>query len=151
MIEVDTYVPTHVLIVCAGNICRSPMAEIVLRHQLHGRAIAVGSAGLLAMEGSPIDPLAESVLSAHGLTGRLHVAHQINPAIIDAADLVLAMEKRHLAALHALSPSMRDKSFLLGKWQGDAEIPDPYGRQRPAFERAYQSIETALMRWSSHL
>lgn len=150
MIEVDTYVPTHVLMVCAGNICRSPMAEIVLRHRLHGTAITVGSAGMLAMDGSPIDPLAAAVLSAHGLSGRLHVARQINPAIIDAADLVLAMEKRHLAALHALSPSMRDKSFLLGKWQGDAEIPDPHGRRRPAFERAYESIETALMRWSSH-
>lgn len=103
------------------------------------------------MEGSPIDPLAASVLSAHGLAGRLHVARQINPAIIEAADLVLAMENRHLAALNALSPSMRDKSFLLGKWQGDAEIPDPYGRQRTAFERAYESMEAALMRWSSHL
>lgn len=150
MIEVDTYVSTHVLIVCAGNICRSPMAEIVLRHQLHGRAITVESAGLLAMEGSPIDPLAASVLSAHGLMERAHIARQINPAIIDAADLVLAMEKRHLSALHALSPSMRDKSFLLGKWQGNAEIQDPYGRQRCAFECAYQSIEEALMRWGSH-
>jgi protein-tyrosine phosphatase len=126
------------------------MAEIVLRHQLHGRAIAVASAGLLAMEGNPIDPLAASVLSAHGLTGHLHVARQINRTILNAADLVLAMENRHLAALHALSPSIRDKSFLLGKWQGDAEIPDPYGRQRPAFEQAYQSIELALTRWITH-
>jgi protein-tyrosine phosphatase len=126
------------------------MAEILLRRQLQGRGICVESAGLVAMVGNPIDPLAESVLSTHGFTGRPHVARQVTPAIIDAADLVLAMEKRHLTALHALFPSTRERSFLLGKWQGDAEVADPYGRQRSAFERAYQSIETALMRWDSH-
>jgi protein-tyrosine phosphatase len=142
----------RVLIVCVGNICRSPMAEVLLRHRLaEGRTIAVGSAGLAAAVGSPINPLAESVLALHGLSGKSHLARQIDGFLIENADIVLAMDKRQRSALLALAPSARNKVFLLGKWQDDAEIPDPYGRQLPAFEHAYQMIDTGIGSWCEHI
>ena len=60
----------RILIVCVGNICRSPMAEVMLREYLGGEdsVIAVESAGLAALTGNPIDPLAERVLADHGLS-----------------------------------------------------------------------------------
>ncbi len=138
----------RVLIVCVGNICRSPTAEFLLRQRLDGVATIVESAGLAAVLGSPIDPVAQSVLVEHGATGASHVARQITQAQIRSADLVLAMEKRHVSAVHAMAPHARGKTFLLGRWQSDAEIADPYGQKRPAFERAYQQIDDATASWT---
>jgi protein-tyrosine phosphatase len=141
----------RVLIVCVGNICRSPMAEVVLRQQLADRKIVVESAGLAAMVGSPIDPLAESVLAAHGLSGKSHLARQIEGTLVKSADVVFTMDKRQRAALLALAPWARSKVVLLGKWQSDLEIPDPYRQQRPAFEQAYQMIDSAIRSWHERL
>ena len=141
----------RVLIVCVGNICRSPMAESALRHRLGSNGAVVESAGLAALAGSPVDPLAESVLAEHGLSANSHVARQVDASLISAADVVLAMDRRHLSAIHALVPHARGKTFLLGKWQGDIEIADPYGRQRQAFEQAYRMIDQAVDSWRTHL
>ncbi|MCL1634898.1 low molecular weight phosphotyrosine protein phosphatase [Luteimonas sp. SX5] len=139
------------LIVCVGNICRSPMAEALLRHRLAGRDFAVGSAGLAALRGNPIDPLAEQVLAAHGLSAKAHIARQIEQALIDRADIVLTMEKRHMAALRALSPQSSGKIFLLRRWRDGADIPDPYGRKLDEFERAYDMIHSAMDDWISRV
>ncbi len=139
------------LIVCTANICRSPTAETVLRHRLDGAAVEVESAGLAALPGTPIDPRTEAVLAAHGLSAAGHVARRATPAQIAAADLVLAMEQRHLSALRALVPSARARSFLLGRWQGNADIPDPYGRAQDAYEEAYRMIEAAVEDWRARL
>jgi protein-tyrosine phosphatase len=137
----------RVLIVCVGNICRSPTAEFLLRSRLHHVATIVESAGLAAVIGSPIDPVAEVLLVEHGSTGASHVARQITQALISSADIVLAMEKRHVSAVHAMAPHARGKTFLLGRWQGDAEIADPYGQPRAAFEQAYKQMDEAIESW----
>jgi protein-tyrosine phosphatase len=141
----------RVLIVCVGNICRSPTAEVVMRARLQRRGIEVESAGLAALVGNPIDPLAESVLGDHGLSAASHSARQISPALIASADVVLAMQKRHLSALHAIAPHARGKTFLLTHWQDNAEVPDPYGRERAAFEQAYRLIDQAVRGWCGRL
>jgi protein-tyrosine phosphatase len=139
------------LIVCVGNICRSPTAEVLMRHALADKKLEVESAGLAALAGKPIDPVAEAVLQAHGLTGKEHVARQVTPELISQSDLILAMEKRHLAALHAIAPQARGKTFLLGRWHGDCEVPDPYGKPREKFDEAYSLIERLLAGWHRHL
>ncbi|WP_407354028.1 low molecular weight protein-tyrosine-phosphatase [Luteimonas sp. R10] len=143
--------PKHVLFVCTANICRSPTAEALLRHRLPGDAVTATSAGLLALAGHPIDPRAEAALAARKLTAAGHVARQLTPALIAQADVVLAMEKRHLAALRALAPDARDRTFLLGKWLRNAEIVDPYRGSDLDFERSCGLIGDALERWSRHL
>jgi protein-tyrosine phosphatase len=137
----------RILIVCVGNICRSPIAEVVLRDKLMNRFTVVESAGLAALAGDPIDPLAESVLAEHGLTGKSHVARQVNQLLIEAADLVLAMEKQHVEVIHAFAPSALGKTFLLGRWLGNVEIPDPYRQPRAAFEEVYQLIDRTASKW----
>jgi protein-tyrosine phosphatase len=142
----------RILIVCVGNICRSPMAEVVLRHHLGGGdEIVVESAGLAAIVGNPADPLAEAVLADHGLTAHGHKARQVSEAMISQADLVLAMQRRHLGAIHAIAPQARGKSYLVGKWDGDTEVPDPYGKTKPMFEDTYQQIDRMLQAWRMHL
>src|SRR4051794_10532300 len=94
----------RVLIVCVGNICRSPTAELLLRHRLKRDGMTIESAGLAALAGNPIDPMAGAVLAEHGITDCAHVARQISPDMINAADIVLAMDRRHMSAIHAQVP-----------------------------------------------
>jgi protein-tyrosine phosphatase len=135
----------RVLVVCKANICRSPMAEVLLRHRVPD--IQVASAGLAAVDGCPIDPDVERVLAAHGLTGRAHVSRRIDASLIGEADLVLAMERRHVAALLALSPSLRGKAFVLSHRQDGSDIEDPYGRRQTAFDHAYERIDSCIRDW----
>jgi protein-tyrosine phosphatase len=59
------------------------------------------------------------------------------------------MDPRQLAAVRAIAPQARGKTFLLGRWIDDAEVPDPYGKPRSAFEHAYRMIDTAVDSWLS--
>ena len=139
----------RVLVVCVGNICRSPTAEWLLRHRLKRDGLTIESAGLAALVGNPIDPMAESVLAEHGISAATHVARQVSPELINASDIVLVMDRRQMSAVHAQVPHARGKTFLLGRWQKDAAVPDPYGKPRAAFEHAFTMIDTAVDSWLS--
>jgi protein-tyrosine phosphatase len=141
----------RILIVCVGNICRSPTAEVMLRDRLRGKAIVVESAGLAALVGQPIDPIAEAVLARNGLTAAGHAARQLSQDMLSAADMVLAMDTRHISAIQALAPQARGKTFLLGRWQDDRPIPDPYGRDLTVFERTFGMIADAVDAWTTRL
>ena len=139
----------RVLVVCVGNICRSPTAEWLLRHRLKRDGLTIESAGLAALVGKPIDPMAESVLREHGVSAAGHVARQVSPELINVADIVLVMDRRHMSAVHAQVPHARGKTFLLGRWQNELAVPDPYGKSRSAFEDAFRMIDTAVDSWLS--
>jgi low molecular weight protein-tyrosine phosphatase len=137
----------RILVVCIGNVCRSPMAECVMRDRLQDQDVLVESAGLAALAGQPVEPLAESVLADHGLSAQSHVARQVDASMAAAADLVLVVEKIQIAALHALSPDTLGKTFLLGKWLGAVDIPDPFRRKREHFAHVYRMIDLAVQSW----
>jgi protein-tyrosine phosphatase len=137
----------RILVVCLGNICRSPMAEYLLRRQLAGRDVTVESAGIAATNGARIDSIALAVLSGHGIDADAHEARRLEKSMLDAADLVLVMERAHLDFIRARFPSATGKTFLLGRWQGGFEIPDPLGRPRETFEHLYSAVERAVHRW----
>ncbi|SFS02425.1 protein-tyrosine phosphatase [Stenotrophomonas maltophilia] len=141
----------NVLFVCVGNICRSPSAEVMLRHAVQGRGIQVSSAGLGALVGHGIDATAQALLVEQGMDGMAHRARQIDDAILGAADLVLAMERKHIHRITEIAPQASGKTFLLGKWQQDREIPDPYRQQRPAFEHVYKLMSEGIESWVRYL
>jgi len=141
----------QVLVVCAGNICRSPTGEHLLRQNLIGSDIAVSSAGLTALVGQPIEPNALATLHRHGQQPERHRARQLTPQLLQSADLVLVMEQRQRLDVIRLHPMSRGKTFLLGKWQHEREIPDPYRRETASFEHAYSLIEEAMQAWSQRL
>src|SRR5690554_5459083 len=126
-----------VLVVCVGNICRSPTAEHLLRQALSGSGCSVSSAGLGALVGKTIDATALIMLERHGHVPAPHVARQLDEALLADADLVLVMEKEHLQEISRCFPQAHGKTFLLGKWRDGTEIPDPYQKDEAAFERAY--------------
>lgn len=127
------------------------MAEFVLRHRLDKRDVFVESAGLGALSGRPIDPLAEAMLVEHGLTAKTHVARQITRQMVERAGLILVMEQLHLTAIRSLSPQASSKTFLLGQWHERVEIPDPYGQPRCVFRDVYWMIDKVADSWCQRL
>jgi protein-tyrosine phosphatase len=140
-----------ILIVCIGNICRSPTAEHLLRDALGRSDIEVSSAGLGALQDHPIEPTARIVLEEHGHLPNEHKANQLTPATISESDLILVMEQSHIDRVLKIAPEARGKVFLLGKWQNNREISDPYRRGKPAFVHAYALIEEAVNAWARRL
>jgi protein-tyrosine phosphatase len=146
-------VPYRVCLVCLGNICRSPMAETVLRAALAEAgldgAVVVDSAGTGDWHiGQPMNSGARAALASRGYDGSAHRARQIDPSWLGRRDLVLAMDARNLADLRRMAGagnadrvrlfgevgglSGRDQRDRRGEADG-AEIPDPYGGNAAEF------------------
>lgn len=142
---------SKLLVVCVGNICRSPMAACLLEEQLAGRGITVASAGISALVDAPMDPLALAVLEQHGHHPPPHRAQQLQCQHLQEADLVLVLEKQMADAVLRIAPEARGRVFVLGKWQSDRDIPDPYRQSRSVFEHTYVLIREAVDAWVRHL
>lgn len=141
----------HVLMVCTGNVRRSPMAAALWRHRFREHPMVVQSAGLNALNGAGIDPQAEAALAERGLTGRPHIARQVTAALVEAADIVLVMDCAQAVAVQALSPCAVGRTFMLGKWSGGIEIPEPHPYSTDAYARVCCLIERAIDDWYDQL
>jgi protein-tyrosine phosphatase len=141
----------RILILCVGNICRSPTAEYILKQHIKNQEITVSSAGLAALQGKPVNESAKKVALKHGVDMSSHIAQQVNSKIIYENDVILVMQQGHLEDLHARYPEVRGKAFLLGKWIDDAEISDPYRKSDEAFIHVYNLIERACHAWLKYL
>ena len=130
--------PYRVCLVCLGNICRSPMAETVLRAELAAAgldgAVVVDSAGTGDWHvGDAMDPGARAALASRGHDGSAHRARQFQPSWLPRRDLILAMDARNLADLRRMArgagrrpdPAVRRGGRAGRGWRGD--IPDPWG------------------------
>ena len=139
---------TNILIICVGNICRSPSAERIFRSLLPESDIS--SAGIGALVGKPIDPSAARCLSQHDYSSDNHIARQVSGAMMNEASLVLVMEKEHQRFLMERYPSCSGKVMLLGAWV-NKEIHDPYRKSDEAFQHVFEQIEESCLSWSVKL
>jgi protein-tyrosine phosphatase len=144
-----------ICVVCLGNICRSPMAEVLIRMELATAGLAgkvsVQSAGTGDWHlGEQMDRGARAELSRHGLDGSAHRARQIGPDWLDRFDLLVAMDHANLRALRRMAarrPELADRIRLLRSFDPDApdgaEVPDPYGGGRDEFAEVFALIAAA--------
>ena len=107
-------IPFTVLHVCMGNICRSPMAEALLRHHVAARGVdaTVSSAGLL-YDDAEASANAVTVLGRRGLDLSAHRSRKITADLLQRPDLVLAMERRHVREAVVLAPAIFPRTFTL--------------------------------------
>ena len=147
-----TTAPRHLLVVCEGNHCRSPIAEALFRREL-GEAVAVASAGLAALLGEPAHAEAQAWAAAHGLDLSAHRGRAFTPESALAADLILVMDPRQKRACEHLVPSARGRVFLLGQWlpAPDQSVPDPIGGAAADHHRAYGLIQRCIGPWAARL
>ncbi|WP_380179202.1 protein tyrosine phosphatase [Kalamiella sp. sgz302252] len=134
-----------ILVVCVGNICRSPTGEGLLKRALPNKRVA--SAGLSALVGHPADGTASDVAMQHGLSLEGHQAQQFTAELAREFDLILVMEKKHIDRITHIDPAARGKTMLIGHWLNQIEIADPYKRSREAFEAVYGLLENATQKW----
>lgn len=138
-----------ILVVCTGNICRSPIGERFLRNVLPNKKI--DSAGTGALVDHDADSCAIKVSAQHGLSLDGHKGRQFTSSIGRQYDLILVMEKNHIEQIYHIAPESRGKTMLFGHWLDKREIPDPYRKSEEAFQSVYLLIEQAGQRWAEKL
>lgn len=136
-----------ILVVCKGNICRSPLAEAYLKHQVekHGLPIVIESAGLDTSFGKTAHPLAQLVGTQGGLLLSQHATQQLHKEQVDRADMILVMEWRQRRRVLKLYPQAKQKVFLLRQFydQSVREVADPYSGTLEDFQTCFSMIKQA--------
>jgi len=136
----------NVLVVCEGNVCRSPFACALLARALPD--IGFSSAGTHALTGEGADPVVAGMALARGVSLAEHVASAVTGERVRAADLILTMTKAQREHIEAAWPYARGKVYRLGEGEGDGiDVVDPHRRHRAAFDLAFAQIEHGVAHW----
>ncbi|NVK11595.1 MAG: low molecular weight phosphotyrosine protein phosphatase [Gammaproteobacteria bacterium] len=139
----------RILVVCAGNICRSPLGEVLLKQSLSDKQVT--SAGLVARNGDGAAQYSVELAEENGLDLTQHAARKLTRELCAANDLILVMEPQHQRDVAAKFPEASGKTLLLGKWINVETIPDPHKQSKEAFNHAFELIKKSCDAWAEKL
>lgn len=144
---------TRILVLCTGNICRSPYGEAKLKSLLPD--LTITSAGIATEKSGlvdkPADPMAIAAAKDFGFDISNHRAKQVTQQLVDDCDLIFAMERNQLDVLCEKIPTARSKGFVIGQWIGLSTIDDPFQKDEHAFRQAFSHIDRAAESWARKL
>ena len=136
------------LFVCTGNICRSPMAEYLLKRWLGpDPKWDVKSAGVSAEDGAPASEAAVAALAEKGIDLSRHASRQLDGALVDAAYLIVVMTNAHKDTVLRRFPEARSRVFLLksfGAEGRDEDIEDPFGMSFHEYQRVRDEMDKVM-------
>lgn len=138
-----------ILVVCTGNICRSPIGERILKQLLP--TMQVDSAGTTALIDHNADNSAIKIAKKHGISLEGHKGKQFTAKLARNYDLILAMEKIHINQIEKIAPEARGKTMLFGHWLENRDIPDPYRKSDEAFASVFVLIQRSSQLWVEKL
>lgn len=137
-----------ILFVCTGNSCRSPMAVGFLKEMLKGKGeIRIDSCGTISSSFGGPTPQTIKIMKEYGIDVSSHQTKSLSKDLIDEADLVLVMERKHRERVQELNPEAKNKTFLLKEFAPDKEnleIGDPIGLSDEVYKEVAEEIKGTL-------
>ena len=147
----------QVIFICSGNICRSPMAEVLLREQIEKRSLDLEtcSAGTLGIEDHAANPDAITAAAEDALELQDHRSRGISHELLEDAFAIVVMGPEHEAAILSRHPGCGASVVRLWEYcpagRDAGEIEDPLGRGLAEFRRIRDVIREALGHWLSSI
>ena len=138
----------NILVVCIGNICRSPMAEYFLKQEYPH--LNIESAGISGLIGNAAGEKASLCMQRFGIDMRSHVAKKLNAELIKKADLILVMSQNQQKHIEQTWPFAKGKTFRLGHWQSK-NIADPYQHDQTVFDEICRLIQDCITDWKKYI
>jgi protein-tyrosine phosphatase len=143
--------PIRILVVCTGNICRSPILAAIIQDGLKGYPIIVESAGTQAGFGNPATPDMMLIASEWGLNLIRHKSQPVQALDLSKYDLILTAEPEHRDYLLAMDQTLTDRIELAAGIIGLESIPDPYGYTSDTYREVAETIHEIGQRWIEHI
>ena len=137
---------THILFLCTGNTCRSPMAKCLMEDMARKKTwpVTCDSAGFVVIPGAPASPGAQWAMHTMGLSLKGHRSKRINAALAEAADIVLCMSEAHRREFVQRFPQHKAKAQVFR-----LPVPDPFGGSESLYFDTALSLSNLLEEWTA--
>jgi len=145
----------NILVICTANICRSPVAQVLLNRLLAGKDAQTSSAGTLAVDGNRADPTMQILMNTHHPEMSPQMSNHVSRALMSShlshADLVLCMDQSHMDWVNKIQPIAVGKTKLLSHWSDREAIIDPIGGSEQDYQEGFFRIGSECALWAQKI